>query len=433
MADIERLLIAKVIADRDITAIIDGKITDDFFLDEEHLGVLGWMREHFTEHGSSPSEQALKANYPTYRLPETPEPMGWYLAEIRKKHRYEVLSEAVQEAAYDLEEEKLDAASRRLQKALDQSNADISPLRDHELTDPEEFDKIWDYYASLTDNPGSLRGISSGWPTIDLATMGFQPGQLITMVGPPKGGKSTVMLSACDAVALGGHDALMVSFEMSYDEMAARWVGQRVGINYRRLLKGKMNETDELRFQKLMARLKKSDSRLVLSDDISATTTVSGIIAKIQLHKPRVVFIDGVYLMDDEHGEPKGSAAAITNITRSLKRVAQVFGITIVISTQTLFSKMKGQSIKAASIGYSSSFGQDSDVVLAAEPREAEDGSKEYFLKILLSRSGPNIDVQINFDWETSNFEEYAASQGPIEDPDEEDDGQIRLRALRSA
>ena len=44
--------------------------------------------------------------------------------------------------------------------------------------------------------------------------------------------------------------------------------------------------------------------------------------------------------MDDEQGEPKGSPQALTNITRSLKRLAQRFDIPIVGTTQVLSWKI---------------------------------------------------------------------------------------------
>lgn len=430
MADVERELLAKVIREQDMPGLIEARVDERFFLDDEHLEVLKWMREHFKTYGSSPSEQALLDNFPTYKLPKTPEPLSYYVDQIRRSYRYDVIGHAVADATDDLKDGDPETASKRLEIALNSISSVVSPLRDHNLTDPEAFDRLFDYYASLTRDPDSLRGYATGWPTLDLATMGYQPGQLVTFVGPPKAGKSTIVLSSCDAVVRQGYDTLLVSFEMSYDEQVARWVGLRAHLNYRRLLKGQMNDKDEVRLEKLLAHLQRGEAKLMLSEDISSTTTVGGVIAKIQQHKPRMVFIDGVYLMDDENGEPKGSSQAITNITRSLKRTAQVFQIPIAISTQTLYSKMRGQTIKAGSIGYSSSFGQDSDTVIAVEPRENEDGEHEHWLKVLLSRSGPQVETQIDFDWSTSTFSEYATSV-TAEDPDIDDDGEVRVEKGR--
>lgn len=423
MADVERLIVAKVIRDEDMAALIEAKIGDDFFVDEEHLAALRWMRRHWTRYGKSPGEQAFKAEFPTYKLPPTPEPMAFYIDSLKRAYRYDILGTAVQDASDVLADEgDPDEAEKVLAAAITQVASATSSMRDHNLTDAEDFSRLYDFYDSLTQNPGALRGISSGFPTIDLATMGFQPGQLVTFVGPPKAGKSTVLLCCADAAEKAGVDSLLISFEMSYEEMVARWVGLRASTNYRRLLKGKMNDKDRKRLDRLEKQLTNRDhAKLILSEDVTSTTTVGGVVAKLQQHRPKIVFIDGVYLMDDENGEPKGSAQAITNITRSLKRVGQTFGVPVVITTQALFSKMRGSSVKASSIGYSSSFGQDSDTVIAVEPREdADTGEQEHWLKVLLSRSGPQVEVEIDFDWTTSTFTEFG-STGDVADPDEYD------------
>jgi replicative DNA helicase len=754
VADVERLIIAKVVRDEDMAALIEAKINDDFFVDEEHLGALTWMRKHWSRYGKSPGEQAFKAEFPTYKLPPTPEPMPFYLDSLKRAFRYDVIGTAVQDASDALSEDgDPDAAEKVLSTAITAVASATSSMRDHNLTDAEDFGRLFDFYDSLTKNPGSLRGISSGFPTIDLATMGFQPGQLVTFVGPPKAGKaqethekvltpvgwcetgdlkvgdevigsdgrptpvlvirrwsdrplmrvtsddggtvlvdaahewtvhphgsptitvetqdmarriitnrrfaylpvvepvhytdpgplslhpyllgvllgdgsftgmprfckpepwmhteverllpdgdehrwdvesrgmcrivgggvtkalrsmglygcrswekfvpdqylrasvadrrqllaglldtdggvegrsisfcstsermagqvrelvlslggtarikhkpeprfqngrvgrpawvvtlrlpdcpfrlprkrqdyenrpadkarppsrrvvevvdagrgetvciqvaatdglyvtedflvthnSTVLLCCADAAERAKVDSLLISFEMSYEEMVARWVGMRASLNYRRLLKGMMNDMDRKRLTRLKKQLtNREHSKLILSEDITSTTTVGGVVAKIQQHRPKIVFIDGVYLMDDENGEAKGSSQAITNITRSLKRVGQTYGIPVVITTQALLSKMRGSSVKASSIGYSSSFGQDSDTVIAVEPRENVHEEQQHWLKVLLSRSGPQVEVEIDFDWTTSTFTEFAQT-GTVDDPDKYD------------
>lgn len=437
MADVERLLLAKVINTEDIQGLQLSNVTRDYLLDEEHLRIWDWMHQHYRQYGKAPGPQALKGNHPTWKCPDTPEPLDYYVDRARLAYRYDVLQTAIAESA-DLVADDVnntDSAELLLRRALGEIGDLSNILRDHDLTDPKQFAKVYDYYDLLTEDPGSLRGISTGWPTIDIATMGLQPSQLITLVGPPKAGKSTVMLAVADEVNLQGHDVLMISFEMSYDEMVARWVGKRAGLNYRRLLKGLMNEKDRERLDKLERMLKRDTAAFIMSEDITSTTTVSGVIAKVQQYRPKVLFIDGVYMMDDEEGEPKGSAAAITNITRALKRVAQMFKIPVVITTQTLYSKMRGQQVKASSIGYSSSFGQDSDVVMAVEPRDMSEDDisfTEVWLKILLSRSGPQAETQLDFDWTTSQFGELnGPAYDPTDDPDLEDDGEMRVGLRR--
>ena len=153
--------------------------------------------------------------------------------------------------------------------------------------------------------------------------------------------------------------------------------------------------------------MRKNMHPYLMSEDVSSLTTVSAIAGKLQQHKPDVLFIDGVYLMDDENGEPKGSPQALTNITRSLKRLAQRFDIPIIGTTQVLGWKLgnrKSRQITADSIGYTSSFAQDSDLVVGVE--SDPDIEDQAILRVVLARTAPKGEVRIKWDWANMDFSE---------------------------
>ena len=73
-----------------------------------------------------------------------------------------------------------------------------------------------------------------------------------------------------------------------------------------------------------------------LSADITATTTPSGLSGKIDEHRPDIVFVDGIYLMENEAGHQPGTAQAYTSLSRSMKRLAQRTGCPVVGTMQAL-------------------------------------------------------------------------------------------------
>ena len=148
-------------------------------------------------------------------------------------------------------------------------------------------------------------------------------------------------------------------------------------------------------------------------------TTVSALAAQVQERQPAILFVDGVYMMDDEYGEPKGSPQALTNITRGLKRLAQKFNIPVVATTQVLAWKLSNRSnraITADSIGYSSSFAQDSDLILGVES-DPDSPENQSIVRVVLARSAPRGQVTVNWDWSTMTFSEVGS------DEDDDDDG----------
>ena len=160
-------------------------------------------------------------------------------------------------------------------------------------------------------------------------------------------------------------------------------------------------------------RMRKNMHPFVVTEDTSSLTTVSALAAKVKEFKPDILFVDGVYLMDDENGEPKGSPQALTNITRSLKRLAQNADIPVIGTTQVLSWKLgnkKSRKITADSIGYTSSFAQDSDLIVGVE--SDPDIDNQSIIRVVLARSAPLGEIRINWDWKNMDFTEVGEDDG---------------------
>jgi hypothetical protein len=131
--------------------------------------------------------------------------------------------------------------------------------------------------------------------------------------------------------------------------------------------------------------------------------TIDALLATAEKIKPNILFVDGVYLMMDQVTGESNTPQALTNITRGLKRVAQRLNIPVVITTQTLLWKMKGGKVSADSIGYSSSFFQDSDVILGLEVVPVDEELR--LLKIVQSRNAaPDSGSAITWLWDKGCF-----------------------------
>ena len=191
---------------------------------------------------------------------------------------------------------------------------------------------------------------------------------------------------------------------MSNLEQENRYDAMRAKLSHQRLLTGTLTSEEESRYKAVLNRLKEEKQKFWLVDS-AAGSTVSGIASKIQTLQPHVVFIDGVYLMMDEQSGESNTAQALTNITRSLKKVAQRFQRPIIITTQVLNWKMKKGNVTADSIGYSSSFLQDADVLLGLQ-KEDENVEDTRLLKVIASRNSGPAEVSLLWDWNEAQFRE---------------------------
>lgn len=408
----ERLLLAAIVATGDMSEPMERRINEEFFDDDEHREVFRFILKHWTDYSKVPSAGELKRNYPAYKLPETTEPLRYYVDQMCERRQYSIVQDALVRATDALQDDAVGEALAALSAGLQDAHAQGSVLRNDVLT--QEWGKRLKLYQDFARHPGRLRGMSTGFHTIDRATRGIQPEQYIALVGAQKSGKSTIMMHM--AVHLNKeHDArvLMISFEMSREEQWARHDALRAKVSHTQMLDGKLKADGFKKLRKAFRDMEECED-FVLSTDISACTTVSGIRAQVEQAKPDVVFIDGVYLMLDERGERPGTPQALTNISRDIKRMAQATKIPVVVSTQALEHKMtRRQGISAASVGYSSAFGQDCDVMLGLERIPERENITA--LRVLLSRCGPLAHTEVEINWDSGTIKE----SDPPEDNDD--------------
>jgi len=348
-------------------------------------------------------------DFPEYKFVKAAEPLSFLIEEIQRKHSLSLLEGGLSGAVEAYEARDPDTAIGVLMDAINQISTDTPTGRDVDLT--ETGMERMKRYMELRDNPDFLLGAPTGFHTLDRATQGLQKEHLVTIVGPPKAGKSTIMLLVAMAAWVAGYTVLMFTFEMSNDEMAERFDAFKAGISNTRLRSGRLKKDEWEKLEKMMRQIE-SMPPFWFSADSTGASTLSGIAAKVNKIKPDVLFVDGIYLMMDEVTGEHNTSQSLTNLTRGFKKLAQNKEIPVVISSQVLEWKMdKKKGITSNSIGYSSSFAQDSNTVIGVEPTEDNLIGK---LKVVLSRNCPPLEVFIQWNWEIGVFEELQG--GPFAD-----------------
>lgn len=414
MASAEHLLISKVISENEILPVIEAGIKSQHF--SPHFSeVWQWVLAFWREHSAVPSERSFSQEYANVTLVDASrEQFSNLIEEMLDAYKHQKMVETLAKAVPMLNNNETTEAMQTLSDGLQTASADLARLRDINLI--ENWEQRIERYRTMKDTPNAIRGIPTGFGGLDRITSGLRPQQLITFVGEAKKGKSLITLIMAKAVHTHGKVPLYISFEMSAEEQAARFDALVSNISHTKLLRGDFTNQELDHIERSIS-IRKNMHPFVISEDISSLTTVSAIAGKVQQHKPDLLIVDGVYLMDDEQGEPKGSPQALTNITRSLKRLAQRFDIPIVGTTQVLSWKLgnrKTRQITADSIGYTSSFAQDSDLVVGVE--SDPDIEDQAILRVVLARTAPKGEVRIKWDWQNMDFSEV--EEGPNDDND---------------
>jgi replicative DNA helicase len=395
--DNEYRLLSKVIVDRHIIPVLEQGISDDWILDDDLRRVWKFTREHYVKYREVPTYATVKDNFPNFVALDVEDTIDYLIDRMVQNRRKGIALEGASEVVSRLQADDYESAVEEMSRTVTLVN---------------EQGQVGTHHLDLTKDPAArlveyesiqgseLLGIPTGFKQIDEATAGLQGGQLVTVIAPPKTGKSQIALKIAINTHLSGKVPMFQSFEMNNHEQVQRHDSIRANISHSRLRRGELNEGELERYKKTLGTIA-SEKPFHLVDAVNGLT-IDALLAKADQLKPDILFVDGVYLMLDQVTGDSNTPQALTNITRGLKRVAQRLDIPVVITTQTLLWKMKGNKVSADSIGYSSSFFQDSDVILGLEPDDNDELIR--ILRVVQSRNCPPAETSITWNWETGCF-----------------------------
>jgi len=192
-ADNEERLLSRAIRMRDITPLIEAGVKDDWFFNDANRQMWRFLVRHKEKYGEVPSAVTVKDNFPTYTLHAVDDSIEYLLdqlIEYRKRQKtIDVILDAQQAIQQGDHNQAIDAMGKAVQAIFEE---DFRETSDVDLT--HEPLKRFDDYLNIKTRPNGLLGVATGFKTIDQATAGLQPGQLVTIIAPPKTGKSVLSL-----------------------------------------------------------------------------------------------------------------------------------------------------------------------------------------------------------------------------------------------
>ena len=398
-ADNEHRLVCKIIRDRELTPVLQRGVSDNWFLDDENRKVWAFIRKHYGEYGEVPTGVTVKDHYPNYKILDVQDSVEYLLDTMVAFRRNLITRQGLESAVENLQSNDHDAALLAMEQTISNVNQQ-GVIGTHEVDITQNTNERFNEYKAIQNQV--FLGVPTGYTRIDEATAGLQGGQLVTIIAPPKTGKSQIALQIAVNVHKLGKVPMFQSFEMNNHEQQQRHDAMRAHVDHGLLRRGKLTQEQEDRYIDMLNEMETMHP-FHLVDAVNGIT-VSALSAKIEQCKPDIVFVDGVYLMLDEMTGEMNTPQAITNITRGLKRLAQRINKPVVITTQTLLWKMRGGKVTADSIGYSSSFFQDSDVILGLEPVEEDDKIRN--LNVVASRNCGPVNEVLTWRWESGCFHE---------------------------
>ncbi len=385
------------------------KIRRDWLADPKEYD---YVKNHIDRYGKLPSLHTFKAK--TKYQGEAPEPFSYYWEEYEnnglvKEFVDSGISQKVNKLLSDgMAKEAIDTLLDFLQK-LNSKREDEKIIK--------TMEDVGQLLLSRLDAVEAMKqgiwGIPTGWPTLDEATNGSQPGDLNLVVGRVKTGKTMALLHMMKAAQQAGFSTMLISMEMSLLSVAKRLFSLYGGIQCDVLRSEKISNFLFQKVKNIVSELKTAKAYFVEGRFTLTLSKVSTLVASVN---PDILFIDGGYLLKLGSVSNKRAWEAAKEIADDLKRLALTRNIPIISTFQLTreTTKRSAESVGLEHIHLTDALSANCSWAVGLFDVDGDEKIKE--VRVLGSREGEPVNFIINYDWEKMDFNEIRPKGGDDND-----------------
>jgi replicative DNA helicase len=268
----------------------------------------------------------------------------------------------------------------------------------------------------MADDKEKIKGIATGYKSLDSILSGMQPADLIILAARPSMGKTALALSIVQKIAIESSKKKTVgifSLEMSKEQLVDRLFCSILGVDSWKLQHGRLDDRD---FQNMGMVMDILNQAPIYIDDSSATS-ISELRAKarrLQMeHGLDLIIVDYLQLMSTGNMAYIGNRVQeISEISRALKSLGRELHVPIIaVSQLSRAVELRNPKIPQLSdLRESGSIEQDADVVIMLYRKdyyeenltEEEKGVTEVLIR--KHRNGPVGKAELRFDKKQMRF-----------------------------
>lgn len=253
--------------------------------------------------------------------------------EIPNKYFFEPFINELKDLSY---KRMVVEASQRLVEALE-TGEDINTSLDKferatELTEaPQGDNSLGEVMANIfeqIDGGLKINKVKTGIPIIDKCTNGVAPGELVTIGAKSGVGKSALSIRIAINMFKEGKKVLIVSREMSKQQVAERILLAHSGISKEAYENRDFSDKDWVRIVETIEAFSTKD--IIIDDKIS---TIQEIKQAIRRYKPDVLIVDYIQLLTPSNTRDSRERQ-VAEISRELKKITSDFEMIVIQLTQ---------------------------------------------------------------------------------------------------
>lgn len=310
---------------------------------KEYEALVIWSRRHYQQFGTLLTVNVLnpiaKSNeFVTYLLHQfreinaaqvTPDDFPALLALLKGEWSRDRLIAEVSTAIKALEVKDnpiliAERLSTNIQLAL---SAAQEEFKRHQIKG-DALQSVKDYEEEMAE-PRNL--IKFGYPTLDRVAGGMKKGDLVLIIGPTGGGKSTLLVNFACNIFRNGYKVLFVSLEIPLRRMRARCHANLLGMDYNQLVR---YETGTKIYEQQVQQLFSDIYGEITILDLPLSTTAAQLSNMITKEEPDILIVDYIGLMHSSRGSKSTDWEEQMDIANELKMLARRHEIIVMTAAQ---------------------------------------------------------------------------------------------------
>lgn len=392
----DKRLLSSIIINRNLSEALSLGIEESLFEKDLSRKVFVFIVEYVRKYNKVPTKKTVYGNFEDFKILQTEETVEEAAGNFLIKAKSKKFKQTMKRIAKLHDANHKDQAYEELVEAAVRISSMGSPMGN--MAKYSDLDKrITEYLNDVKNKSANL--IHYGFRTLDNLTGGMSGGDLIIILGPYEGGKSTFMRKILLNALQEGNNVLTFSQEESHKSFIDKTYCIDAGISYIKFKNKKLKSKQLKKLNEVYKRSKKDYGEMVVISG-ERKLTVGSIISRLERHKPDLLAIDGVY---------RATGMEWTDVSAfisELKNIAIWRNIPIIGIGQTNRRGIEQGKTGKENVSYMS-YATESDILLATAPDDELRMEKLLPIEWIKHRdSGNRTNFIIKFDVEKGQIYE---------------------------
>ncbi len=282
----------------------------------------------------------------------------------------------------------------------------------------DNLTETWERIEKLSGSDDSLRGVPTGFASLDNKLSGLQPSDLIILAARPSQGKTSLALDIARRAAVDhGVSVGIFSLEMSTQQLIDRMLAAQSQVDSWKLRTGKKMDSDDFnRIRDALDTLAKAP--IFIDDEAGKSILAMRAVARRLKSEKNLGLIIVDYLQLASPASSKNSdnmVQQVTELSRGMKAMAREMNVPVLCLSQLSRAvESRGGRPRLSDLRDSGSIEQDADVVMFihndSKYKEAHERNNITEILIEKHRNGPTGMVELFFDSDKTSFREIDKS-----------------------